>query len=41
MQSLFDYLDTVPELTFMAVIIWLIAVAYCAEWLFRRWTERR
>lgn len=41
MQSLFDYLDAVPELTFITVGLWLIAIAYCAEWLLRRRNERR
>lgn len=35
------YLDTVPDLAFMLAFVCLIAIAYCAEWIFRRWTERR
>ena len=36
---MFDYLDAIPEAQFMSLIIALIAVAYLAEWAFRKWTE--
>ena len=35
----FNYLDAMPEAQFMSLIIALIAVAYVAEWAFRKWCE--
>ena len=34
-----DYIDSIPQAKFMSLIIGLIAVAYLAEWAFRKWTE--
>ena len=36
---MFEALDAMPEAKFMSLIIALIAVAYIAEWAFRKWTE--
>ena len=33
------YIDSIPQAKFMGLIISIIAVAYLAEWAFRRWTE--
>ena len=34
-----DYIDSIPQAKFMSLIICIIAVAYVAEWAFRKWTE--
>ena len=36
---MFAALDAMPEAKFMSLIICIIAVAYLAEWAFRKWTE--
>jgi hypothetical protein len=36
---MFEYLDTMPDVKFMSLIICIIAVAYVAEWAFSRWAN--
>jgi len=36
---MFEYLDAMPDVKFMSLIICIIVVAYVAEWSFSRWVN--